>query len=45
MLGHHLIQIGVALLLLTCLQGFAVPYLRVPRLARFRFISLPPSKR
>lgn len=30
--GHHLLQIGVALLLFAALQGFAVPYLRVPRL-------------
>jgi (hydroxyamino)benzene mutase len=32
--GHRLIQIGVALFLVTSLQGFAVPYFAVPNLGR-----------
>jgi hydroxylaminobenzene mutase len=31
--GHHLIQIGIALLLVTSLQGFSIPAARVRRLA------------
>lgn len=30
--GHHLLQIGIALLLFTSLEGFAIPYIRAPRL-------------
>lgn len=32
--GHRLVQIGVALFLLTSIQGFAVPYFAVPALGR-----------
>jgi (hydroxyamino)benzene mutase len=32
--GHRLLQIGVALLLLTSFEGFAVPYFAVPNLGR-----------
>lgn len=32
--GHRFIQIGVALFLLTSLQGFTVPYFAVPALGR-----------
>jgi (hydroxyamino)benzene mutase len=32
--GHRLIQIGVALFLLTSFQGFAVPYFAAPNLGR-----------
>jgi (hydroxyamino)benzene mutase len=32
--GHRLLQIGVALLLFTSLEGFAIPYVAVPRLGR-----------
>ena len=31
--GHRLLQIGVALLLFSSFEGFAVPYLAAPRLA------------
>jgi hypothetical protein len=31
--GHHLLQIGIALLLVTCLQGFTIPAARIPRLS------------
>ena len=31
--GHHLLQIGIALLLVTCLQGFSIGRARTPRLA------------
>ncbi|WFP78384.1 hypothetical protein [Mesorhizobium sp. WSM4906] len=30
--GHRLLQIGVALLLFSSLEGFAIPYLAAPRL-------------
>ncbi|TKB20590.1 MAG: hydrogenase [Mesorhizobium sp.] len=30
--GHHLLQIGVALLLFSSFEGFAIPYLAAPRL-------------
>ena len=32
--GHRLVQIGVALFLLTSFQGFSVPYFAVPNLGR-----------
>lgn len=32
MQGHHLIQIGIALLLFTSFEGFVIPALRAPRL-------------
>jgi (hydroxyamino)benzene mutase len=32
--GHHLLQIGVALLLFTSFEGFAIPYVAVPQLGR-----------
>jgi hydroxylaminobenzene mutase len=32
--GHRLLQLGVALLLFTSFQGFAVPYFTVPNLGR-----------
>lgn len=32
--GHRLLQIGVALLLLTSFEGFAIPYLAVPLVGR-----------
>jgi hypothetical protein len=32
--GHRLIQIGVALFLLTSFQGFTVPYFAIPNLGR-----------
>ena len=31
--GHRLLQIGVALLLFSSFEGFAIPYLAAPRLA------------
>jgi hypothetical protein len=31
--AHHLLQIGIALLLITCLQGFTIPAARIPRLS------------
>jgi (hydroxyamino)benzene mutase len=31
--GRHLLQVGVALLLFTAFQGFAIPYFAVPLLA------------
>ena len=30
--GHRLLQVGVALLLFTSVEGFAIPYFTVPRL-------------
>ena len=30
--GHHVLQLGVALLLFTAFQGFAIPYFAVPLL-------------
>ncbi|HYM68946.1 MAG TPA: hypothetical protein VEZ44_05070, partial [bacterium] len=30
--GHRLLQVGVALLLFTSFEGFAIPYFTVPRL-------------
>ncbi len=30
--GHRLLQIGVALLLFTCFEGFAIPYVAAPHL-------------
>jgi len=32
--GHRLIQVGVALFLLTSFEGFAVPYLAAPHIGR-----------
>jgi (hydroxyamino)benzene mutase len=32
--GHRLLQIGVALLLFTSLEGFAIPYVTAPALGR-----------
>jgi (hydroxyamino)benzene mutase len=32
--GHRLLQIGVALILFTCFEGFAVPYFASPDLGR-----------
>lgn len=32
--GHRLIQLGALLFLLTCLEGFAIPYFRAPMVAR-----------
>jgi (hydroxyamino)benzene mutase len=32
--GHRLLQIGVALFLFTCFEGFAVPYFRAPVVGR-----------
>ncbi|SRR6266496_1359150 len=29
--GHHLLQVGVALLLFTSFEGFVIPYLAAPR--------------
>jgi (hydroxyamino)benzene mutase len=32
--GHRLLQLGVALLLFTSLEGFAIPYVAAPPLGR-----------
>jgi (hydroxyamino)benzene mutase len=32
--GHRLLQVGVALFLVTCFEGFAVPYFAAPNLGR-----------
>ncbi len=31
--GHHMLQIGVALFVFSALEGFAIPFLPVPRLS------------
>ena len=33
--GHRLLQIGVALLLFSSFEGFAIPYFAAPRLALY----------